>query len=92
MTRLWLVTYDISDDAARLRVYTILKNYGKRVQYSVFECYLDDRQLRVLRSDLQAEIDLTDSLRWYPLCAWCSEAVAFQGVGLPPDDEGFFLL
>jgi CRISPR-associated protein Cas2 len=91
MTRLWLVSYDISADTARRRVYNVLKNYGKRVQYSVFECHLSDPQLHLLRNRLLAEIDDSDSLRWYPLCAWCSETVFFQGLGLPPEDEDFFL-
>lgn len=91
MTRLWLITYDISDDDDRRKVHGILKDYGKRVQYSVFECHLSDGRLSDLRARLLAEIDKADSLRWYPLCAWCSDAVFFQGLGLPPEDEGFFL-
>jgi CRISPR-associated protein Cas2 len=91
MTRLWLISYDISADNTRQRVHNILKDYGKRVQYSVFECHLSDRQLCDLRARLLDELDSTDSLRWYPLCAWCSEAVFYQGLGLPPEDEDFFL-
>jgi CRISPR-associated protein Cas2 len=68
-----------------------LKDYGKRVQYSVFECHLTDRQLKLLRAQLLKEIECGDSLRWYPLCVWCSDAVFFQGVGTLPDDEGYFL-
>ncbi len=91
MTQLWLVSYDISDDRIRRHVYNILKDYGKRVQYSVFECHLTDGQQAVLRTLLLDNIESTDSLRWYPLCAWCSESVFFQGLGLPPEDEDFFL-
>ena len=91
MTRLWLITYDISDDDSRQKVHNVLKDYGKRVQYSVFECHLSDEQLSLLRARLLEEIGSTDSLRWYPLCVWCSEKVFFQGVGLPPEDEDFFL-
>ncbi len=91
MIRLWLISYDISDDDNRQNVHDILKDYGKRVQYSVFECHLSDMQQEVLRSRLLDEIDKADSLRWYPLCTWCSAEVFFQGVGLPPDDEAFFL-
>jgi CRISPR-associated protein Cas2 len=91
VTRLWLISYDISDDKARQRVYNILKDYGKRVQYSVFECHLDERQYQLLRTCLLEKLDDTDSLRWYPLCVWCGAAVFFQGVGLPAEDEDFFL-
>jgi len=91
MTRLWLITYDISDDDSRQKVHNVLKDYGKRVQYSVFECHLSGRQFNALRALLLDEIDCSDSLRWYPLCVWCSDTVFFQGLGLPPEDEDFFL-
>jgi CRISPR-associated protein Cas2 len=91
VTRLWLISYDISADDTRQRVHNILKDYGKRVQYSVFECHLSDHQLSILRARLLEKIDSADSLRWYPLCVWCRETVFFQGLGLPPEDEGFFL-
>ena len=91
VTHLWLITYDISADGRRQKVHNILKDYGKRVQYSVFECHLSGRQLSVLRARLLAEIDSADSLRWYPLCSWCSDTVFFQGLKSLPEDEGFFL-
>jgi CRISPR-associated protein Cas2 len=91
MKRLWLISYDISDDKSRSRVHNTLKDYGKRVQYSVFECHLQDRELMDLRGCLLEIIATTDSLRWYPLCSWCQETVFFQGLGLAPEDEGFFL-
>ena len=37
MRRLWMVCYDIEDDGVRQRVATILKGFGERVQWSVFE-------------------------------------------------------
>lgn len=92
MSRLWLISYDIADDKIRRRVFNRLKDCGKPVQYSVFECHLDDAMLQALRQRLQAEIDVGDSVRWYPLCGWCCEKVSFQGVGLPPEDQRFFLL
>ena len=90
MKRLWLISYDISDHKIRSRVHNTLKDYGKRVQYSVFECHLQDGELRDLRKLLLEKIEETDSLRWYPLCSWCQETVFFQGLGLAPEDEDFF--
>jgi len=40
-----VVSYDIPDDRRRLQLSKALKDFGKRVQWSVFECHLDDRQL-----------------------------------------------
>ena len=41
-----LVSYDISDDKRRRKVCKILEGYGYRVQYSVFECDLDDKKIQ----------------------------------------------
>ena len=68
-----LITYDVnitsSHGAKRLRnVAKECKNYGKRVQNSVFECILTEIQLTVLRNKLSKIIDTTqDSIRFYIL-------------------------
>ncbi|WP_448534044.1 CRISPR-associated endonuclease Cas2 [Parathermosynechococcus lividus] len=53
----------------RLRkVATICKNYGQRVQFSVFECRVDEAKYEALRAQLVKVIDKeTDSLRLYRL-------------------------
>ncbi len=72
---LMLVTYDIATaDAAgrrRLRrVARLCKDFGQRVQYSVFECEVDPAQWATLRARLIDEMDVeTDSLRFYRLGA-----------------------
>jgi len=66
-----LVSYDVStlDKAGRRRlrrVAKICKNYGQRVQFSVFECLVDPAQWAVMRQKLIDEIEpQTDSLRFY---------------------------
>ena len=66
-----LVTYDVSiitDDGQRRlrRVAKACKDYGQRVQLSVFECDVDPAQWAVLRQRLIDEIDPeVDSLRFY---------------------------
>ena len=70
-----LVTYDVATrDAAgrrRLRrVARVCKDFGQRVQYSVFECQVDPAQWTALRARLMDEIDTdVDSLRFYRLGA-----------------------
>ena len=41
----YTVAYDITDDKRRNRVAKILKDFGTRIQYSVFECNTDRRAL-----------------------------------------------
>ncbi|MGR9108436.1 MAG: CRISPR-associated endonuclease Cas2 [Gammaproteobacteria bacterium] len=92
MSRLWMISYDIEDDKVRRRVSDLLKNHGKRVQYSVFECWLSGRELTGLRVRLQREIDEGDRVRWYPLCRWCSASVEWFGQGSSARDEDFHVL
>lgn len=66
-----LVTYDVetatASGAKRLRkVAKECKNYGQRVQNSVFECVLTEAQFVVLRNKLSGIIkEETDSIRFY---------------------------
>jgi CRISPR-associated protein Cas2 len=82
-----LVTYDIGDTeskagARRLRKVAILcKNYGQRVQFSVFECEIDEMQFEVMRSQLLKVIDpKLDNLRFYKLLGGRDRAVEAYGV------------
>ncbi|MCI5132186.1 MAG: CRISPR-associated endonuclease Cas2, partial [Candidatus Electrothrix sp. EH2] len=81
-----------SDDRIRYRVAKILGNYGTRVQYSVFECKLREREKNRLREQLLALLEQGDSLRWYPLCAWCRKRIARQGCRKETKFEDYYLL
>ncbi|MEW6378751.1 MAG: CRISPR-associated endonuclease Cas2 [bacterium] len=68
-----IVTYDVSTETKagcrRLRrVAQVCKNYGQRVQKSVFECQVNDVQFEQLRRKLLKEINKDeDNLRLYRL-------------------------
>ena len=68
-----LITYDVNteDSAGKKRLRQIAKqyvNYGQRVQCSVFECFLDPAQCKMLQAKLVALMDQEkDSLRFYYL-------------------------
>ncbi len=89
-----LVSYDVatSDDGGprRLRrVAKICKNYGQRVQYSVFECIVDPAQWTLLRKKLEDQIDPSkDSLRYYFLGANWQKRVEHTGAKPTFDQEG----
>jgi CRISPR-associated protein Cas2 len=55
--RRYLATYDIPSDATRAVVAKTLKGYGQRVQFSVFECWLTERELRRLLREVSKLID-----------------------------------
>jgi len=49
----YLISYDIPDDKRRGKIAHLLEGYGERVQYSVFEIWVTDRELEKLRAQLE---------------------------------------
>jgi CRISPR-associated protein Cas2 len=89
-----LVSYDVStmDRAGRRRlrrVAKICKDFGQRVQFSVFECIVDPAQWTVLRRKLIKEINQEeDSLRFYFLGSNWRRRVEHVGSKESIDQEG----
>ena len=89
-----LVSYDVKTSEPggprRLRrVAKVCKNYGQRVQYSVFECIVDPAQWTVLKQELMNEIDeKADSLRFYFLGSNWRRRVEHIGAKEAVDQEG----
>jgi CRISPR-associated protein Cas2 len=89
-----LVTYDVKTSdlggSKRLRrVAKACKDYGQRVQYSVFECIVDPAQWTVLRQRLINEIEEnSDSLRFYFLGSNWKHRVEHVGAKKAIDQEG----
>jgi CRISPR-associated protein Cas2 len=82
-----LVTYDVGETesregARRLRkVAIVCKDYGQRVQLSVFECEIDEMQFEMFRSKLLKIVDLKlDSLRFYRLMGGRDRSVEAYGI------------
>ena len=75
------------------RVAKVCKNYGQRVQYSVFECIVDPAQWAMMRQNLIDEIDESkDSLRFYFLGANWRRRVEHIGAKKGIDQEGPLIL
>lgn len=89
-----LISYDVATrDAAgerRLRrVAKACKDFGQRVQYSVFECIVDPAQWTFLKDTLINEIDQEqDSLRFYYLGSNWRRRVEHIGAKEGIDQEG----
>lgn len=78
----YVISYDITSNKIRNKIANELTNYGKRVQYSVFECTLTAEKYRTLYRKL---LNLccgedTDSIRVYVLCENCAKKVTTIGV------------
>jgi CRISPR-associated protein Cas2 len=93
-----LVTYDVStetpDGKRRLRHVAIAcKNFGQRVQKSVFECAVNPMQYEELIRQLLAIINKNeDSLRVYRLTEPKEKHIETYGVGGTVDFEGPLLV
>lgn len=77
----WLVvSYDIPNDKRRLKVMKTLEGFGKRVQYSVFECEIKPDDTKRLQKRLEAILDeKVDDIRFYQLCENCLGKVVMLG-------------
>ncbi|NEQ98815.1 MAG: CRISPR-associated endonuclease Cas2 [Cyanothece sp. SIO2G6] len=81
-----LVTYDSPNDRRRLKLSNFLEGYGRRVQYSVFECFLTLHEMQILYRRVETIADKSeDNVRFY----WLSrEAVAqVKTIGSDPPCE-----
>ena len=93
-----LVTYDVATTTPagrrRLRRVAITcKNYGLRVQKSVFECLVGPEQWVLLRDALLAIIEHSeDSLRFYPLDDNSRKKIEHHGVNAPLDLEDLLIV
>lgn len=69
----YLITYDIEDDKKRKKISDELEAFGYRVNYSVFECELNQSKLNKLKEKLEDLVDKKyDSLRFYHICENCA--------------------
>lgn len=89
----YLVSYDIPDDRRRTKLAKTIKDFGDRVQYSVFECILDQALLAKMVDRINTIIiEQEDSVRIYSLCANCEEAITIIGKGEVTRDPDVYIL
>ena len=93
-----LITYDVNTEteAGKKRLYKIAKqckNYGQRVQNSVFECIIDPAMLKELQSKLEKIMDVEkDSIRYYYLGDEWRKRVEHIGAKASVDLEGTLIV
>lgn len=93
-----LVTYDVNTETLegqrRLsKVARLCKDYGQRVQNSVFECVLTEVQLAELKNKLELVMDKTsDSIRIYYLNRSENRRIIMLGRNNVVDVEGTLII
>jgi CRISPR-associated protein Cas2 len=77
----YIVVYDIPCDKRRKHIADLLEGYGKRVQYSVFECVLPRTKYLELKKRLKPKVNFEeDNIRFYPLSQHTLDQVETWGV------------
>ena len=78
----YVISYDIPDDQRRNRLAKVLKGFGTRVQYSVFEAHLTHSQFEQMKQAVARLIDTSeDSVRYYALCSPCTKRIEVPALG-----------
>lgn len=92
MSRLTIIFFDIADKRRLRAVSKTLEDYGSRVQYSVFECHLDEKQLASLQQKINERIKPEDDhVRYYSLCPKDQKNILIDGKGQLTAESDFHL-
>lgn len=88
-----VVSYDIANDGRRTRVMKLLKNYGRHVQESVFECDLHPTALSAMRERLVRLIaPREDNLRFYFLDDDAVRKIEVIGTNPVAREQPFYII
>jgi len=83
-----IVAYDIADPKRLGLVARLCADYGLRVQYSIFECRLNQKDFNRFWEDLKAIIEPEfDRVVAYKVCAECARDVLEAGAMVRPVGE-----
>ncbi len=88
-----MISYDVVDNKTRLKLMKFLKDYGTRVQKSVFECDLSPTVYQRVKAGVEEIIHKRkDRVRYYRICKGCAEKVEISGWGEVTEEEEFMVI
>lgn len=85
-----IIAYDIAHPRRLNRVAKIMKDYGVRVQKSIFEVEVDNKRFAEMKRRVRDVIlESEDGVKYFPLCEKCAGTVEIigQGIFVDPDEE-----
>ncbi|MDL2269582.1 CRISPR-associated endonuclease Cas2 [Desulfosarcina sp. OttesenSCG-928-A07] len=92
MSDFWVVCFDVRDQRRLQKIARELENFGVRVQKSIFECHLGNRDFTKLQKRLLGLMNREeDHLRCYRLCPRDARAVEVDGTGKKSLDHDYFI-
>lgn len=91
-----IISYDIIKQNKRNKIVRVLREYGKRVQKSVFECDVSEKdrldifsRLSKIMRDKKEE---KDSIRFYKVCDKCLSQAKIIGEGKLEKRESYLII
>lgn len=77
-----IVVYDISDNKKRTKMFKTMKNFGTPIQFSAFECILNEKGFQEIQEIIQGIVHpKEDKVRIYTLCNNCRGGIKNIGTG-----------
>ena len=74
----WVIAYDVASDLRRSRIAKLMEKNGVRVNCSVFECFLTEREFERLQKKINSLADpREDNIIYYPLCLACYSKIQY---------------
>lgn len=81
MKKFVIIAYDIVNNKKRNKISDLLCKYGKRINKSVFECFLSEKEFKALKETLKKKIKKgDDSILYYTLCKYCIDQIEREGI------------
>lgn len=91
---IYLIAYDIAEDDRRAALAGLLSGHGARVQLSVFECEIADREeLEMLVGHIERLLEpVEDQVRLYPLNVAAVREMRVLGLRTLEERRDFWIL
>jgi CRISPR-associated protein Cas2 len=88
-----IVVYDIPDDKRRTKLSNFLEGYGRRIQYSVFECFLSLNEMqRLYEMTLKKVETQEDNVRFYWIAQEAVSRTLTIGSNLPEEPPNYYVI
>ncbi len=92
---MFIVSYDFSSDRKRAKFSKFIKQFGEKIQYSVYRIKNSQRVLRLILAEIDKKyaqkFDKTDSILIFYLCASCIKKIKKYGSASHEEKDVIYL-
>jgi CRISPR-associated protein Cas2 len=87
-----LIVYDITDNHRRSHLSDFLEGHGRRVQESVFECFVSLEQMPMIFERVSQIVTTADNLRFYWIPSDAVPRTLTIGSALPTPPPDYYII